>query len=297
MRRVQPAFLLAAIAAGCLAETPGHLPSSLRVLYSRATEDSLGARTDIYFLVARSGNELQLTGEEAVDRQPVFAPRLRNVFYTREVSGRREIWSMELDGSGESVVLAADGVDFHDPAIAPGEEQIAYTRTVGGRSQVEIAGIDGSVPRPVEGAGGSSSQPAWSPDGQTLTVVGTDGATARLYLVDAAGGRARPLAPGDAAPQRDPDWSPDGSTIAFVRGDGAGAEIAIADVASGMVTPLTDNDVPEASPAWSPTGERIVFISRRPDGRDNLWVMDAAGDDLEAVTRRDEADASDPDWL
>lgn len=207
---------------GCLASPPGHLPSSVRVLYSRATEDSLGARTDIYFLVARSGNELQLTGEEAVDRQPAFASRLLKVFYTRETAGREEIWSMELDGSGEGVVLAAGGVDFREPAVSPDETQIAYARNESGRSRVEVAEIDGSNPRALVAKEGSWSQPAWSPDGRTLVVVGADDGVPHLFLVEAAGGEPRPLTTGDAGPQRDPDWSADGTRIVFTRGEGSG---------------------------------------------------------------------------
>jgi TolB protein len=297
LRKAILACSIAPLAMGCLASPPGHLPSSVRVLYSRATEDSLGARTDIYFLVARSGNELQLTGEEAVDRQPAFASRLRKVFYTRETAGREEIWSMELDGSGEGVVLAAAGVDFREPAVSPDETQIAYTRNESGRSRVEVAEIDGSNPRALVAKEGSWSQPAWSPDGRTLVVVGADNAVPRLFLVEAAGGEPRPLTTGDAGPQRDPDWSADGTRIVFTRGEGSGAEIAVAAVPGGAVTRLTENDVEEGSPVFSPGGERIVYVSHRPDGRPNLWVMSADGDDAEALTRRDEADAMDPDWL
>ena len=69
--RALPA-VLAVAAAGCLAEPPGHLPSSIRVLYTKTARDSLGERVDVWFLLAREGNELRLT--ETIAPGQVFVP-------------------------------------------------------------------------------------------------------------------------------------------------------------------------------------------------------------------------------
>jgi Tol biopolymer transport system component len=66
----------------------------------------------------------------------------------------------------------------------------------------------------------------------------------------------------------------------------------------GPATVLTDNDVEDGDPVFSPSGERIVFVSRRPDARPNLWVMDADGSDAGSLTTVEEGEeAADPDWL
>lgn len=285
----------AGLAAGCLYNPPGDLPSSVRILYSKATSDSLGSKTDLYFLVARSGNELRLTGPEGVDTQPTFAARALRVYFTRTADGRSEIWSMEFDGSDERAVIVTEGADVRDPAIAPDESRIAYTRVGGGSSEIWTAAPDGSdARRLLEGAGWS--QPAWSPDGSRLVVVGTRDGVERLFVVGAAGGEPRPLAPDGPAPQAEPDWSPDGSKIVFRLGSGTGADIAVMEVASGSITRLIENAIGEREPAWSPTGERIVF-GRQSEGKWNLYLMDADGSDVDDFTSSDEADAADPEWL
>ena len=71
----------------------------------------------------------------------------------------------------------------------------------------------------------------------------------------------------------------------------------VATVAGGEASKLTDNDVEDRSPAWSTTGARIAFVSRRPDGKENLWLVDPDGEDLDDLTDYDEDEARDPDWL
>ncbi len=291
-----PALVLSA--AACLYSPPDQLPSSVRILYSKHDVDSLAESTDIWFIVARKGNELRLTEDGGLDTQPFFAPALRRVFFTRRPpAGRDEIWSMDLDGNDERRILGGEDADFRDPAVAPGDLQIAYTVVRGGRSQVIIADVDGANLRPLSANGSVSSQPAWSPDGRTLAVVGEEGGRRRIFLVDAAGGAPRALAPGNAEVQSEPDWSPDGARIVFTSGNGADSEIAVAVVAGGAVTRLTDNNIEDRAPAWSTTGARIAFVSRRPDGKENLWLVDPDGKDLDDLTDYDEDEAGDPDWL
>ncbi|MGH7566115.1 MAG: LpqB family beta-propeller domain-containing protein [Gemmatimonadota bacterium] len=291
-----PALVLTATA--CLYSPPDQLPSSVRILYSKHDVDSLAESTNIWFIVARKGNELRLTEAGGIDTQPYFAPGLRRVFFTRRPpAGREEIWSMDLDGNDERRILGDEDADFRDPAVAPDDRRIAYTVMRGGRSQVMIADVDGANPQPLSADGRASNQPAWAPDGRTLAVVSEEGGRRRIFLVDAAGGAPRALAPGNAEVQSEPDWSPDGTRIVFTSGNGAGAEIAVAAVAGGAVTPLTDNNIEDRAPAWSTTGARIAFVSRRPDGKENLWLVDPDGKDLADLTDSDEDEASDPDWL
>lgn len=287
--------LLAATA--CLYSPPDQLPSSVRILYSKHDVDSLAGGTDIWFIVARKGNELRLTGDEGEDTQPFFAPGIRRVFFTRRPpAGREEIWSMDLDGNDERRILGSENADYRDPAVSPDDRRIALTVVRGARSEVMVADIDGANARPLA-IGLAASQPAWSPDGRTLAVVGEEGGRKRILLVPAEGGPPRPLAPGDNGMQTEPDWSPDGARIAYTSGEGRGAEIMVATVAGGEASKLTDNDVEDRSPAWSTTGARIAFVSRRPDGKENLWLVDPDGEDLDDLTDYDEDEARDPDWL
>ena len=53
---------------------------------------------------------------------------------------------------------------------------------------------------------------------------------------------------------------------------------------------LTNHFRDDESPAWSPDGRRLAFVSDR-DGNDEIYVMDANGDNLTRLTNNDS-----PDW-
>ncbi len=291
------AVLLALTLASCLYHPPGQLPSSVRILYSKATKDSLGSNTDIYFIVARDENELRLTGGEGVDTQPEFVPNALKVVFTRRSGAHDEIWVMDFDGSNEERAVAADDADVRDPAVSPDGTLLAYTRVQGGVSEIVVSALDGSDERVILSEGGPWSRADWSPDGSTLAVVGKRGDVPRMFTVPVSGGTPREVAPGDAGSQSDPDWSPDGKRIAYTHGTGGKAEIAVVEVASGTVHVLTDNDSEDRDPSWSPDGSRIAFISHRPKNHYNVWYMGSDGSDVKSLTEGEKSDAADPEWI
>ncbi len=108
------------------------------------------------------------------------------------------------------------------PAISPDGETVAYTVTRydvdanRGNTQIWTVPIRGGEARQLTTPVGSSSQPAWSPDGRWLAFVSTRGGNGpQVYLLPTSGGEARPLTdlPGGAT---GPVWSADGSKLLVV---------------------------------------------------------------------------------
>src|SRR5579871_538085 len=76
------------------------------------------------------------------------------------------------------------------------------------------------------------------------------------------------------------DLSPDGRTIVFeLLGD-----IYTIPVEGGKATRLTSGQAFDAQPHYSPDGKSIVFVSDRSQS-DNIWLMNADGTNLRALTR------------
>ncbi len=75
------------------------------------------------------------------------------------------------------------------------------------------------------------------------------------------------------------DVSPDGETIVFdLLGD-----LYTLPLAGGTATRITSGPAYDVQPRWSPDGSRISFTSDRSGG-DNIWTMDARGEDMQQVS-------------
>ena len=115
--------------------------------------------------------------------------------------------------------------------------------------------------------------------GGTIAFVRWAGGSYAVFVMPATGGRAHrlSLAPRHPFPSRrhvfqgEPAWSPDGSR-------------------TRRLTISNDGDV---RPSWSPDGQRIVFAR---SGRGRLYVIDADGRHLRALTRSAGLADSDPAW-
>jgi Tol biopolymer transport system component len=79
------------------------------------------------------------------------------------------------------------------------------------------------------------------------------------------------------------DVSPDGRTIVFeMLGD-----LYTIPIAGGKATRLTSGQAFDAQPHFSPDGKSIVFVSDRSQA-DNLWLMNADGTNIRAITREND---------
>ena len=144
--------------------------------------------------------------------------------------------------------------------------RIAYERRgLGSRSEVWTMNQDGSQLRRVA----VGSEPAWSPDGNWIALVGPD---KKLNVMRADGSAAHVVEiPGLDPPGFDwgvghPAWSPDGTQIAFNSLGG----LYVAAAGGGQARALAPGYEP--APAWSPDGTRIAFIENGA-----VEVIDADG--------------------
>jgi Tol biopolymer transport system component len=226
-----------------------------------------------------------------------------------------DIYVVQADGSRPRAVFAhdTDGGLARAPAWAPDGAAIYFSHsfsrpaTAGQRPAIvqQIERLDlATGARTVVAPGGDL--PALSPDGRRLAYIrpGLElNARPSLWIADADGSAARPLAPeGAFAAVWAPRFSRDGATILFtanggdrsrprltVRPRGAGVDVGpppvaahgyamdlwTVDVASGRLELLAALAADDLVPAWSPDGARLALGSAA-----GLAILDLATGDL-----------------
>lgn len=205
---------------GADGSTPRRLPIDLT---ERISEISVAPGHDwVVFTVAASDGanvwrmnldgrgRVQLT-HQGVNRSPHATPDGHTVLFARATAGGPTLWKMPA-GGGEAVRMPSDSVPL---AIAPdGQRVLARPLRPGGPPQAHIVRIlDGSVETtaPIIGS--------WTPDGQSLVVINTQGglvSNLRGYPVD--GSAHKQLTRFESDRIFSFAYSPDGTRLALSRG-------------------------------------------------------------------------------
>jgi Tol biopolymer transport system component len=237
--------------------------------------------------------ELPVGGAASWNNLPAVSPDRRYVAFTTQQAGRNLLAVAAWDGGERLVTVDDEPVTLSEDARAdwsPDGTRLVYVANRGGTDDVFLFDTQTGAETQLTDDDLSESDPAWSPDGETILFTRQTGETGRdLYRIDAAGGAATSLTsdPGDDA---DPAWSPDGSRIAFARraaGGDAVDHLFVMNADGSQVEPLVAEEPGggppaggDADPTWSPDGTRIAFESSRDAG---LWMVDAAGGVPESI--------------
>jgi len=223
----------------------------------------------------------------------------------------RSVGSAKISPDGQSVVYTVRTTDWNENGydtelwmVRSGEEPFQLTWT----------------------KDGSSTSPAWSPDGRWVAFAADRGAKRQVYLINPHGGEAHALTEAEEGVGGF-QWAPDGGSIAFTssepqserdkeREDTYGA-FAVEDHEYRMThlwfVELPDDpgtaeakrltegaDFTVSGFAWSPDREEIAF-SHTPDPLINSWlladisVIDVASGEIRSLVT-DEGPQSNPTW-
>jgi TolB protein len=160
--------------------------------------------------------------------------------------------------------------------------RIAFAQT-GHSTEVASVGMDGADLAVLTKMKSDCLLPAYSPTGREVAFTSYLFGGADLWLVSAAGGRARRISsrPGMNSGAT---WFADGTTLAMTLSHEGNPEIYKIRADSGaVVARLTHSSGSDLSPSLSPDGAQIAFVSDR-QGTPQIFVMPASGGNARRLT-------------
>jgi Tol biopolymer transport system component/C-terminal processing protease CtpA/Prc len=205
----------------------------------RKHDDSSFAR-DVWLLDVSSGEHTQLTDFGQDDRQPVWAPGGRSLYYLSEKSGTFNVWQMDLDQRSEPVQITTH--DTHP---------------------VRFLSIS------------DSGDLAYAYDGSIYVRPAGEQGSRRIEVQAAADRRTNALQHVNVAKEiTEFEVSPDGKEIAFV----ARGEVYVTSTEHAVTRRITNTPEQERSVSFGPKGRSLLYTGER-NGSWNLYRSVLSDDD------------------
>ena len=229
---------------------------------------------DLWVMDGDGGNPVNLTSDQAYNRQPTWSPDGHRIAFARSLSFLDSDWDLwVIDADGSNLVQLTEGPrDDMAPSWSPDGHRIAYASkedTIFGY-ELWVMDADGSnlvqlTPDYAEADSISASRPAWSPDGRRIAYDSNLDGNTDIWVMDANGDNPINLT---ANPETEfsPSWSPDGQRIAYMCQLGEeDYQICLMNADGTDQVPLTDGFRSVGDPVWTPDGSRILFTAFGPE--------------------------------
>jgi Tol biopolymer transport system component len=209
-------------------------------------------------------------------------------------SANAELLLVSRTGREEHVDSTWSGA-FASPTISPDGSQIAVTVTKEGGTQIWLKRLAGGAPQKFTFEGNVNQEPAFTPDGKSLSFIrggGGTGRTSDLFIQSLRGG-ARPLSVLHTQTSiSEQVWSPAGGRIAVrtTTSEAGSGDILLRNVSDppGKLSPIAATSRSEYSPTISPDGRFMAYASNEsgrlevyvvpfPEGSTSKWQVTTTG--------------------
>ena len=251
---------------------------------SKIVFTSGGADYDLVRVPLDGSPVQELLATSRSEHSAAWVPGTDQYVYVSDRNGQEELrLHQQSDHQDRPLVSARDfpkeATQFlRDPAVSPDGRKVAYDRkAVEGRRFIWIAPLEGGAPvRLTRGAGGEAV-PTWSPEGQWVAFLMTEGGVLQLAKAHAGGNQPAQMLVADASLSSAPEWSPTGEWIACQNREGI--LLVSPDGKRRRLLPR----VRGTALLWSPDGSTIYTIAPRGEGGSQLLSIDIGAGVVKAV--------------
>lgn len=235
------------------------------------------------------------TAPPAADENPIEEPLPPIIVFDMVHDGQRDIWRVELDGTGLTNLTEHPGVDV-EPTVAG--DRVVFTSYRDGNAELYAVPATGGDAQRLTATSQSEINAALSRDGSQLAFAFDSAGVPKLWSATAEGTQRRRISTAlgsGSSLELQPDWGADGHRIVFVSTHGGTSNLYIKDRRDGSMIPFMAGPAAYIQPAWSPDGRWIAFTSNQ-DGSTDLYTKSLETSQVRRLTNRVETDAQ-PAWL
>jgi dipeptidyl aminopeptidase/acylaminoacyl peptidase len=263
-------------------------PDGARVAYTVENNDTAGRPyRQLWVMTLADGKSGRIGGEKDRGGEPYWSPDGHWIAFSGRVGERSGLHVARPDGSGLRFLAETRGTNspltFEGRGIAwsPDSKRLAFVSTTPGPETEEASGDPMVITRYL-----------YKPDADEGETRFNDNRRRHVFLIDLAGGAARPLTkPSGPYEEHSIDWSPDGTEILCVSNREPDPDLfynpdlfAIR-VGDGSLRRISASESAEYQPRWSPDGRSVVFLGTRRGLTDlettmedtHVWTLNADG--------------------
>lgn len=270
---------------------------------------------EIFLMNADGTSLMQMTENEGDDYPASWSPDGRKLAFVSDMTGKSEIYVMEMDGSGSTIQLTDSQGRNRSPVWSPDGQKIAFYSWSDGDGEIFVMDPDGANLVQLTDNDINESVYSWSPDSQKLAFSRTPESIfdpdSEIFVMNADGSNALQLTDNDTF-DSSPAWSPDGHTIAFTSRSATASWIKTGKNThmqyfdSNIFLMYTDDfevrqltyDNLSTDASWSPDGQFIAFLygAFHPNFKTEIHVMDANGSRRRTLIDWPDSNAGSPTW-
>jgi Tol biopolymer transport system component len=212
---------------------------------------------------------------------------IKKVVFTSDRDGNKNIYSINIDGTGITRLTSYSGSDFY-PEASPDGYKIAYASDIGGIWQIMIMDWDGKNKKQITHNSFRCGYPSWSFDGKYIYFEAYIDGDWELYRINSNGTGQKRLTFNSSYN----DWHPNGHPfkyeVIYESGVTGQEKIYVMNHDGSRIRNITSGGPRRRVPDVSNSGNKITYMRYSGDNSD-IWIMDYSGQNETRLT-------SNPDW-